>query len=48
MLTKNQHKDEGSYEDQIKKHFSEWKREYAINGHLLAEDLYRFLLMQTK
>ena len=28
--------------------YEKWKREYATNGHMLAEDFYRFLLMQTK
>lgn len=28
--------------------YEKWKREYATNGLLLAEDFYRFLLMQSK
>lgn len=28
--------------------YEKWKREYTTNGLLLAEDFYRFLLMQCK
>jgi len=28
--------------------YEKWKREYAANGLRLAEDFYRFLLMQSK